>query len=112
MSFMENPRNKENLLHFFSSSLRDNKHFIPNRVKFILGGTVREPGVTFLITSSSVPKEEELSCAEHEKADTRIFAHLLYSVQDLGCTRAVLHATGTNVIMLTFAPGALGSNKA
>ena len=99
-NFMKNPSNKANLLDFFSSSLSDNKHLIPDSVAFILGGTFREPGATLLVTNNSVSNVEELSCIEHEEADTRIFAHLYYSVQDLGCTRAVLHATDTDVIIL------------
>lgn len=67
---------------------------------FILRGTVREPGVTLLVTNSSVSKVEELSCIEDEEADTRIFAHLHYSVPDLRCTTSVLHATDTDVIIL------------
>lgn len=62
---------------------------------FTLGGTVREPGVTLPVTNSSVTHVEE-----QEEADRRNFVHLHYSVQDLGCTRAVFHATDTNVIIL------------
>ena len=92
---MKYPTNKANLLDFFSASLRDNKELIPDGVTFTLGGTVREPCVTIPVTNSSVTNVEE-----QEEADTRNFAHQHYSVQDLGCTRVVLHAIDTNVIIL------------
>ena len=57
---------------------------------FFLGGTVRVPGVTLFITNRFVSNLVELSSIEHEEADTRIFAHLPYSVQDRGCTKAIL----------------------
>lgn len=46
---------------FFSSSLGDNKHLIPDSVTFFLGGTVTVPGVTLLITNRFVSNLVELS---------------------------------------------------
>ena len=41
------------------------------------------------------------SCSLYEEADTRIMAHLWYSVEQLGCTRAVVHVTDTGIIILS-----------
>ena len=98
---MKNPRNKANLLEFGTESLRVDKHMIPENVTFILGGTSRESGRTVVISNATVPTLDELSCSLHEEADTRIMAHLWYSVEQLGCTRAVVHATDIDIIILS-----------
>ena len=94
---MKNPRNKANLLEFVTESLCVDKQMIPENVTFILGGTSRESG----LSNATVSTLDELSCSLHEEADTRIMAHLLYSVEQLGCTRAVVHATDTDIIILS-----------
>ena len=74
---------------------------IPENVTFILGGTSRDSGRTVVISNATVSTSAELSCSLHEEADTRIMAHLWYSVEQLGCTRAVVHATDTDIIILS-----------
>lgn len=97
---MKNPRNKATLLEFVTESLCVDKQMIPENVTFILGGTSRESGRTVVISNATVSTLDELSCSLHEEADTRIMAHLWYSVEQLGCTRAVVHATDTAIIIL------------
>lgn len=99
--FISNGKNKRNLLEFLSSSLCKRKHLIPADTTLILGGcTAQDPGRTLRITRASHSiLDEELSCKDHEEADTRIFAHLNYSVHRLGCTKAVIHASDTDVII-------------
>jgi hypothetical protein len=97
---VKNLRNKANLLDFFTTSLSDNKQIlIPADMKFILGGTAHNSGAV-TITNMSIANVEELSCSAHEEADTRLMAHLFYCVQQLGFTRALVHATDTDVIVL------------
>ena len=76
-SFMKNPKNKANYLDFLSTYLCDNKNLIPEDVTIFLGGTFQDPGNTVRLTNTSVLNVEELSCTEHEEADTRIVAHIL-----------------------------------
>ena len=54
-----------------------------------------------VISNATVSTLDELSCSLHEEADTRIMAHMWYSVEQLGCTRAVVHATDTDIIILS-----------
>ena len=42
----------------------------------------------------------ELTCTQHEEADTRIVAHLHYCVNKVDCTRVVVHATDMDIILL------------
>ena len=44
---------------------------------------------------------DELSYSLHKEADARIMAHLWYSTEQLGCTRTVVHATDTDIIILS-----------
>ena len=96
---MKNPRNKANPLELVTESLCVDKQMIPENVTFILGGTSRESGHTVVISNATVSTLDELSCSLHEEADTRIMAHLCYSVEQLSCTRAVVHATDTDIII-------------
>ena len=49
-----------------------------------------------VISNATVSTLDELSCSLHEEADAGFMAHLRYRVQQLGCTRAVVHATDTD----------------
>jgi hypothetical protein len=97
---MQNPKNKANLHWFITSSLCDHPEVLPENVTIILGGMSVMSGETVTITNTSSSAIEELSCGEHEEADTRITAHLAYCVETLGYTRAIIHATDTGIIML------------
>ena len=58
------------------------------------------PGRTVLLSADCQVELPELSCEKHEEADTRMFAHIAYSVQILHHKRAVVVATDTDVIMM------------
>ena len=98
---MKNPRNKANLLEFVTESLFVDKQMIPENVAFILGGSSRDSGRTVVISNSTVSTLAELSYGLHEEADARIMAHLWYSVEQLGCTRTVVHSTDIDIIILS-----------
>ena len=82
-----------------TESLFVDKQMIPEKVTFILGGNSSGSGRTVVISNATVSTLDELSCSLHEEADARIMAHMWYSVEQLGCTRAVVHATDTDIIM-------------
>ena len=96
-----NPRNKANILEFVTESLFVDKQMIPENVAFILGGSSRDSGRTVVISNSTVSTLAELSYSLHEEADARIMAHLWYSVEQLGCTRTVVHSTDIDIIILS-----------
>ena len=60
----------------------------------------RDPDRTVLLSADCHVEVPELSCEKHEEADTRMFAHLAYSVRHLHHKRAVVVATDTDVIMM------------
>lgn len=92
--FMVNPKNKANLLHFLYCSLCENSGELPDGVTFILGGMDHEDsGHTVVISKLSTTDLLNLSCGEHEEADTRLIAHTAYCVDHLKYERAVIYAT-------------------
>ena len=58
-------------------------------------------GPAKILSSFGVSCNDHLSCDEYEEANTRIFAHLAYSVAQQGCRRAVILATDTDILMLS-----------
>lgn len=73
---------------------------LPAGCTLILGGIFHDPGRTVLLSADCQVELPELSCEKHEEADTRIFAHIAYSVQHLHHKQAVVVATDTDVIMM------------
>ena len=98
--FMANIRNKANLLNFIGESWITEHKIIPKDIQLIVGGVFRDPGRTVAITSTYYQELPDLSCNEHEEADTRMFAHLNYSVRKENCTTGVICCTDTDVIVL------------
>jgi len=100
-NFMQNPNNKANLMNFLGESWAHQN--FPSGCTLILGSVFKDPGRTLLVSHGSEARDlPELSCRCHEEADTRMFAHMAYSVQVLGYRRAVVVATDTDVIMMCF----------
>ena len=56
---------------------------------------------TIILRSGVIEVVDELSCKSHEEEDKRIFAHLAYCLQTLEQTRAIIHATDTDIIMFS-----------
>ena len=84
-----------------TESLFVDKQMIPEKVTFILGGNSSGSGRTVVISNATVSTLDELSYSLHDEADARIMAHLWYNVEQLGCTRTVVHATDTDIIILS-----------
>lgn len=98
--FSLNPMNKANLLNYLGESWVSQNESIPAGCRLLLSGIFRDPGRTILLTSDCPIELPELSCENHEEADTRIFAQIAYSVQHMQHTRAIVVATDTDVIMM------------
>lgn len=73
---------------------------LPEGCTLILGGIFCDPGRTVLLSANCQVQLPELSCEKHEEADTRLFAHIAYSVQFMHYKWAVVVATDTDVIMM------------
>jgi len=99
-SFIQNTLNKANLLNYMGEAWTAQHKSLPAGCTLILGGIFRDPGRAILLSADCQTELPELSCEKHEEADTRMFAHLAYSVQHLNHKRAVLMATDTDVILM------------
>ncbi|CAL8378921.1 unnamed protein product [Arctogadus glacialis] len=98
--FIHNPLNKANLLNYMGEAWATQNKSLPAGCTLILGGIFCDPGRTVLLSADCQVELPELSCEKHEEADTRMFAHIAYSVQILHHKRAVVVATDTDVIMM------------
>ena len=96
---MSNQKNKHHLQEHLSNSWSHNTECIPPGCTFIFGGMTSGPAK--ILSSFGILCNDHLSCDEHEESDTRIFAHLAYSVAQQGCRRAVILATDTDILMLS-----------
>lgn len=99
-NFIAHHPNKAALLNFIATSWMKNAHLLPQGFKLVLGGMLRDPGKTVLVSTTETTVVPELCCSSHEEADTRIFCHLLYAVQKFGCQKAVIQATDSDVILM------------
>ena len=98
---MGNPPNKANLLKYVSETMKDHQEdMIPDDVVFVLGGTIWERGKNLLLKRRDQILLHDLSCTEHEEADTQIIAHIVYSANHFGHQNFVVHATDTDIIIL------------
>jgi len=96
-----NPRNKANLLRYFSDYVCDHsQELIPDGTTVILGGSFEDKGKAVAVRQDAQTSLHSISCEEHEEADTRLIAHLSYCANSLGFKRAVVSCTDTDVIML------------
>ena len=98
--FITRNENKAALLNFIAESWIKNAHRLPQGFQLILGGMLKNPGRAVLLTSNGVIDVPELSCTNHEEADTRIFCHLVYAVQHRGYQRVVIRATDSDIILM------------
>ena len=97
-AFKSNTTNKMNLLHYLQDSWIKHYCRLPEGIHHILGGLRRKMSV--LITNKGVEQIPSLSSCDHEEADTRIFAHVCHSVNAHKCSRMVIDANDTDIIMM------------
>ena len=62
---------------------------------------IEDAGQTIILRSGVIEVVDALSCKSHKEEDRRIFAHLAHCLQTLEQTRAIIHATDTDIIMLS-----------
>lgn len=96
--FIANHENKSNLLKYLQESWIQETGLIPDGCSVVVGGFC--PGPAVIITCNGVSLVSSLACPQHEEADTRIFAHATYSVSEQGCTRVVIRASDTDIIIM------------
>ena len=96
--FIAKHENKGNLLKYLQESWIQEAAQIPDDLSVVVGGFC--PGPAVEITSDDVSYLPSLACQQHEEADTRIFAHSSYSVNKQGCTRVVIRANDTDIIIM------------
>lgn len=99
-SMLKNPVNKGNLLNYLATSWSQNTHEFPEGFNLVLGGTFKNKSRTVIVSKGQCEQLDTLSCSAHEEADTRIVAHIYFSLTAFSCERVVVQATDTDVIML------------
>jgi len=77
---IHNPLKKANLLNYMGETWAAQHKSLPAGCILILGGIFHDPGRTVLLSADCQVELPELSCEKHEEADTRMFAHIAYSV--------------------------------
>ena len=87
-AYVQNPQNKANLLHYIGELWESENQSLPPGCRLIIGVIFRDRGRTVLLSSDCCMQLPELACKEHEEADTRMFAHVAYSMQHLHHTKA------------------------
>ncbi len=99
--------NKANLLSFLCDRWCENEQLEPvlGPTHLYLGGGFKEETKSVVLTEGSVMHVPALESTQQE-ADTRIILHTLYSVQNEGVDRVVIHANDTDVIAMCLYYGA------
>ena len=97
----KNPNNKANLHNVTLLLQCSHPQILPRSITYMLGGMMEDGGQTVIIRNGLSEVVDELSFKSHEEADTRMFAHLAFCLETFAKTRAIIHATDTNIIMLS-----------
>ena len=98
---IHNHKNKAHLLNFLSETISDNsEEVIPNNLVIIFVGTFEYKGMTMLFRKYDKKRLVELFCSDHEEADTRIIAHMIYAANTFGQSSLIIHATDTDIIVM------------
>jgi hypothetical protein len=99
---VQNPNNKANVLNYLKlgTSWMNGHDQIPANFMIILGGLFRDAGEAVELTAIDATHVHDLACPQHEEADTRIFAHVAYSVRTLGHQQMLVQATDTDVVLM------------
>ena len=78
------------------------RHFeeVPKCLSITFGGTDESSTDTVIVKQSGVVMLPELGCANHEEADTRLIAHMVYKCRTIHHAHIVVHANDTDIILL------------
>jgi len=71
----------------------------PRGFKLIAGSLASDLGKALLLTAAGSSKIPDMSCTDHEEADTRILAHIS-CVNQYRYQRAVIQATDTDIFIM------------
>ncbi|KAG1664911.1 hypothetical protein GQR58_019607 [Nymphon striatum] len=96
--FIGKRENKRNLLQYLYESWAQECHTIPDDCIVIVGGFT--PGPAIMLSQHSLTELPCLVCPAHEEADTRVFAYALYSIEEQSCSRIVIEANDTDIIVM------------
>ncbi|KAM3603902.1 uncharacterized protein V6R79_003817 [Siganus canaliculatus] len=99
--------NKANFLNFLCDNWCETEKLEPvlGSTHLYLGGGFKEETKSVVLTEGSVMHVPALESTQQE-ADTRIILHTLYSVQNEGVDRVVIHVNDTDVIVMCLYYGA------
>ena len=97
----KNPNNKANLHNVTLLLQCSHPQILPRSITYMLGGMLEDGGQTIIIRNGLSEVVDELSFKSHEEADTRMFSHLAFCLKTFAKTRAIIHATDTDIIMLS-----------
>ena len=100
-ALLRNPLNKGHILHYLSSSWYQNNRLLPDGLHLFLGGTFKGRSRDTGVNRSQCSVINQLSCYAHEEVDTRMIAHIQFTIAAFGCQRVIVHATDTDMIMLS-----------
>lgn len=107
MSFFAVSANKANLLIFLCKKWCENEQLEPDLgpTHLYLGGGFKEETKSMVLTEGSVMDVSALESTQQEDT-TRIILHILYSVQNEGVDRVVIHANDIDIIIMCLYYGA------
>jgi len=93
--------NKAALLNFLCETWSNSKQLnpAPGSTCLYLRGGFNEENKTMLITEGSATDIAALESTQQE-ADTRVMLHAIYSVQNEGVDRVVIHDNDTDIIVI------------
>ena len=99
--------NKRNLLNFLCEKWCENEQLVPalGSVRLYLGDGFKEDTKSVVLADGSITDVPALESTQHE-ADMRVILHTLYSVQNEGVERVVIHASDTDIIIVCLYYGA------
>lgn len=100
VNFFSVSANKAGLLNFLRETWSEDEQMEPSMgsTRLYLGGGFNEETKSVLITDGTVTDVADLE-STHQEADTRVILHSVYSVQNEGVERVIIHANDTDVII-------------
>ena len=100
VNFFSVSANKAGLLNFLCETWSEDEQMEPSMgsTRLYLGDGFNEETKSVLITDGTVTDVADLE-STHQEADTRVILHFVYSVQNEGVERVIIHANDTDVII-------------
>ena len=80
-ALLKHPLNKEHRLHYLSSSWCQNNKLLTQGLLLFLGGKFNDRSRATVVTRIRCSETDQLSRYSHEEADTRMIAHLHFTIR-------------------------------